>query len=189
MVGTAAFEAAHELTGFQAHGIVNNNNSSGSVWWSWTAPMGGPVNMDTLNSEFSTFPSISTGPSETAQIPITSNMRFNGLWTSHVKFNAEAHRRYHIRVQGNPEYSPRTGNIDLNLYQPGDPDSFLHIYTTVEVELFAKSDQRYQLERSPDFVNWSDAGVPFTGNNEYIRWFFLARPGEKEFFRARKLTP
>jgi len=202
VVGTDDFNAPHDLTDFLAHGVANssgagrqtgernvNDDNQNTVWWSWVAPADGMVIVDTMYSDFDTTLFVFTGQSVDSLLLVTNNDNYNGQTTSRVVFNAQAHQRYQIAVAGSGAAGVRVGNIDLHVYQPGGPDDRLHIYTAVEVELFTRAQQCYQLQRSPDLTKWQDVGGPFYGSNTFVSWFFPTRPGEKEFYRAKPVSP
>ncbi len=74
---------------------------------------------------------------------------------------------------------------------PTDPASFctesLGIFPAVELEYTTKAGTRYQIETSLNLEGWEPYGEPFTGDGGVMQWFVSARPGQKQFFRLKKL--
>ncbi len=84
-----------------------------SVWWTWTAPFSGYVEVSTAGSSFDTLLAVYTGPLVTALTAKASNDDdSNGGNTSRLVFNAVAGASYQIAVDG---YNGASGNITLNL--------------------------------------------------------------------------
>lgn len=89
---------------------------SGSVWWHWTAPANGTVEISTAGSNFDTLLAVYTGNSVSALTEITSNdddEQSLGVY-SRVSFAASAGTTYHIAVDG---YGADAGNVVLSLSQ------------------------------------------------------------------------
>ncbi len=84
-----------------------------SVWWSWTAPAHGRVNIATLNSSFDTILAIYTGNQLSSLHAVAMNddaPGFSGSHSSEVNFSVTAGTPYHIAVTG---YNGATGDIAL----------------------------------------------------------------------------
>ena len=83
-----------------------------SVWYSWTAPSGGTVVMDTFQSNFDTLLAVYTGNNVAELSPVASNDDAgSGGRQSRVTFRAVAGTTYQIAVDG---YGAATGNIVLH---------------------------------------------------------------------------
>lgn len=93
------------------------NSGGGSVWWSWTAPRAGRLNLSTAGSSFDTLLGVYTGTSVASLSPIASNDDDpNGGSTSRVSFDVVAGVTYLFAVDGrNTGLSWDTGNVVLNL--------------------------------------------------------------------------
>lgn len=98
---------------------VGSQPASATVWWSWTAPTGGVVILDTAGSSFDTVLGVYTG-SAGALTAVASNDDAVNRTTSHVSFAARAGSTYHFCVDGK---SGATGAIVLSLgIVPGNDD-------------------------------------------------------------------
>ena len=93
------------------------NSGGGSVWWSWTAPRDGRVNLSTSGSNFDTLLAVYTGSGIANLTPVASNDDDpNGGSTSRVAFDVSSGVTYHFAVDGrNTGLSWSTGNVVLNL--------------------------------------------------------------------------
>ncbi len=85
-----------------------------SLWWTWTAPKSGQVQIDTIGSNFDTLLAIYTGNSFPLT-GVTGDDQSGGNNTSRVIFNAIGGTVYQIAVDG---YFGSSGRIVLNLRQP-----------------------------------------------------------------------
>jgi subtilisin family serine protease len=90
-----------------------------SVWWSWTAPTSGTVNINTIGSNFDTYLSVFTGSDLPNLTLIGANDDGGGNLTSLVSLNATAGTTYQIAVDG---YFSATGPIALNIVVPPPPN-------------------------------------------------------------------
>lgn len=102
--------ATRESTSEPLH---TGNIGGRSVWWTWTAPFSGYVEISTAGSSFGTLLAVYTGTAVTALTAKASNDDdSNGGNTSRLVFNAVAGASYQIAVDG---YNGASGNITLNL--------------------------------------------------------------------------
>jgi pimeloyl-ACP methyl ester carboxylesterase len=93
------------------------NSGGKSVWWTWTAPSSGSVQIDTIGSNFDTLLGVYTGSSVSSLTHITSDDQSGGSNTSKVTFNAVAGTVYQIAVDG---YYGASGSITLHVTKSGD---------------------------------------------------------------------
>ena len=84
--------------------------SDKSVWWSWTAPKSGNVQITTVGSDFDTLLGVYTGSAVASTRLVASNDDSGASRTSLVNFNAVAGTTYQIAVDGN---NGESGNINL----------------------------------------------------------------------------
>ena len=73
-----------------------------SVWWEWTAPASGLVQVDTIGSDFHTILAIHTGPAVNALTQVAADVHSAGNNTSRLTFTATANTVYRIQVGGDP---------------------------------------------------------------------------------------
>jgi len=94
--------------------IHSGSQAGKSVWWTWTAPIFGPVTIDTIGSTFDTFLAVYTGDSISALTLVASDNDSGGNRTSRVSFDSLAGRTYQIVVDG---YASAIGRVILNVRQ------------------------------------------------------------------------
>jgi len=153
-----------------------------SIWYRWTAPASGPVDFNTVGSDFSTVLAVYTGDNVTNLSPITANIAdVGGATTSRVDFEASAGTNYQIVVDG---ARGDAGNAVLNW----NMDSRLGISRMTDgnfqILLTGVNWQRYTLFGSTDLFNWftnhptitmSGNSHQFTNNGALDRQFYRAR--------------
>jgi len=103
--------------------IDTNAIRRGVVWWHWTAPSNGPVEIHTVGSRFDTLLVVTTNTPSGAQKMAVANDDFlgeAGAGPSRIVFNAEAGQEYGIAVSGyKTNYT--AGGVRLTLQQPPAP--------------------------------------------------------------------
>jgi hypothetical protein len=117
------FTNAYPLTGLVAMSSSSNTiataesgetNSNGrTVWWTWIAPVSGPVSIATVGSSFPPWVSVYTG-TQIADL----NLITNGL--SDIQFNATAGTEYRISADANA--GGQIGQIELTLVAGTPPN-------------------------------------------------------------------
>lgn len=83
-----------------------------SVWWKWTAPANGTLQISTAGSNFDTVLAVYTGATLAALTSRASNDDYFADSTSWVSLTVAAGTVYYIAVDG---YSGKTGNISLHV--------------------------------------------------------------------------
>ncbi|GMW00566.1 MAG: hypothetical protein AMXMBFR84_17030 [Candidatus Hydrogenedentota bacterium] len=121
------FANAIQLSGATAQSVVNAEGATGedgepdyvygqrndSIWWRWTAPADGQVEVNTYGSQYSTLISIVTGNALGGLTVIAQGITIVG-------FQAIQGETYYIVVDNSDGY------VTLNLYGPIDPSSILY---------------------------------------------------------------
>ena len=92
---------------------IAGNSGGKSVWWTWTAPSSGSVQIDTIGSSFDTILGVYTGSSVSSLTTVASDDDSGGNYTSKVTFNAVAGTVYQIAVDGVQRGG--SGNITLHV--------------------------------------------------------------------------
>jgi hypothetical protein len=112
--GTSATVTGTNVGATKESGEPNPVGNSGgkSVWWTWTAPFSGSVQIDTIGSNFDTILGVYTGSSVSSLTTIASDDDSGGNLTSKVAFNAVSGTTYQIAVDG---YNAASGNITLHV--------------------------------------------------------------------------
>ncbi len=97
------------------------NSGGHSVWWQWTAPANGTVNLDTIGSTFDTVLAVYTGTSVASLTAIAADDDNGGNNTSALSFPAVDGTTYYFAVDG---YGGQIGSIALNLaFAPAENDN------------------------------------------------------------------
>jgi uncharacterized repeat protein (TIGR03803 family) len=137
------FAEAMEITG--ASGSVSGSNIAAtkepgepnhagnpggkSVWFRWTAPVGGHYSFNTAGSGFNTLLAVYTGASVSALSLVASNDDFGFDVTSEISFLATGGTTYHFAVDG---FGAQAGSLTLNWTPFNDPTltfTTLHHFT------------------------------------------------------------
>ena len=99
------------------------NSGGKSVWWNWTAPYTGQINLNTTGSDFNTLLAVYTGGSIVALSLVAENDNVPPSTTSAVNFTAQAGTTYRIAVDG---YAGTYGTVKLNWsYLDSDGDGVI----------------------------------------------------------------
>jgi hypothetical protein len=98
-------------------GEPNHAGNAGgkSIWWSWTAPIGGSTTVTTTGSGYDTLLAVYTGSTLSALAAVASNDDANGTTQSQVGFTAVAGTTYRIAVDG---YGGASGSVAIRVSQP-----------------------------------------------------------------------
>ena len=115
ITATGSNLGANKETGEPSH---NGNAGGKSVWWTWTAPTTGTVQIDTIGSTFDTLLGVYTGSSVTGLSTVASDDDSGGNNTSKVTFTAVQGTAYQIAVDG---YNGAYGNITLHVAMSATP--------------------------------------------------------------------
>jgi len=93
-----------------------------TIWWKWTAPMSGPVTIDTSGSSFDTYLTVYTGPAVNTLKIVAENDNASevGVGESLVTFDAVEGTEYEVQVGGvftggGAGSIPVRGDVQLNL--------------------------------------------------------------------------
>lgn len=98
------------------------NSGGSSVWWRWTAPETGWVELDLAGSDFDTLLAVYTGPSVGGLQLVAANDDGGDDGTSQLRFPSHAGVTYRIAVDGfNSGAFPAAGNIRMTLALTAGP--------------------------------------------------------------------
>jgi alpha-tubulin suppressor-like RCC1 family protein len=171
----------------------DGGNAGGrSVWWVWTAPLEGPVMLDTTGSSFETLLAVYTGDVVSNLTLIANDDGDGGYRTyfgSHVVFSAEAGTVYHIAVDG---YGGASGSILLSAQLPGTAlsnnivlgsgkllaDGQFQLSVTNGI-----TGQSYTLLASTNLVNWIPALVFTSTNSPMVIYDPMAASFKQRFYK------
>ena len=160
-----------------------------SIWFKWTAPSSGPVDLTTAGSDFDSTLGVYTGTDVANLVTVTSNdddIESGGLVTSHLWFSAVSNTVYRFAIDG---FGGSAGNYKL----AWNMNSALSIRNlpggSVDVVLTGIDWQRYALLGSTNFTTWTTNVAPITmasGAHHYTN-----SPGtnvsSQQFFKAIRL--
>jgi len=155
-----------------------------SVWYTWTAPVNGPVEFNTVGSAFNTTLAVYTGNHLYNNTLVAENDNAGaGVFTSTVRFIAEAGRTYEIALDGSGDDNG-TFVLSWNMH------SYLEIMSAnngfAEIRVTGVIWQRYLLLSSTNLTDWVTFKGPFTMlNTPYVATNSLAP--SKQFFRSMML--
>jgi hypothetical protein len=154
-----------------------------SVWYQWIAPRDGPVDFNTLGSDFSTVLAVYTGDSVTNLTPVAVNTTdVGGAMTSRVDFQAAAGTTYQIvadGARGDAGFLVLNWNMDSRLGISRLPDGNFQIVLT------GVNWQRYTLFGSTNFFNWFTNVPTITMSGDWHA-YTNGGAGTRQFFRARQ---
>jgi hypothetical protein len=148
-----------------------------TVWWSWQAPVSGPVNIDLTRSDF-VFPvQVFAGSSRRA-------LTLVGEGQDVVSFEATVGKAYQIAVY---DAAGQTGTIRLALNGPIVPLALNRVRSKdgkALLEFAAKPGQKVLLQRSEDGFNWVDRRV-VTAHQKTLMFMVSSAPTDAgPFYRA-----
>jgi hypothetical protein len=118
LAGTNLVVAGSNVDASEESGEPDHAGDPGgrSVWWAWTAPGDGDVQITTDGSSFDTLLGIYTGPRVSALTGVASNDDHGLLDTSRVRFQASGGTQYQIAVDGYHDgLTAASGTITLTL--------------------------------------------------------------------------
>ena len=196
--GANSFARRGQLTGSNAEGVAMNwlfnteafepdHGSSGhkTAWWEWTAPATGPVRIRTEGSDFDTYLVVYTGASLSSLHLVAANDNVSGEVWSDVTLQAQRGQGYLIMVDRRTLYTTASdcSNIRLRVDQAISPGETLAVYPAVEIELPGALGVRYQVQGSPNLIDWPDVGGIIQGTGTPIRLLQAARGTNNKFYR------
>jgi len=164
-----------------------------SVWFTWIAPTNGPVNFDTVGSDFATTLAVYTGGTRTNATGglggfsnVVANIVDNesgGLHTSRVGFAAVAGTQYQIAIDG---FAGVAGNYTLNWRMNSSLGIAPLSDGNVQVSLAGVDWQRYLLLGSSDLKTWytNTASITMSGGMHLYTNTPWTNGANVEFYRA-----
>jgi hypothetical protein len=168
------------VTGYNAGAVAQRgapdigNGSTGKLaWWSWTAPVSGPVSIDLTGSDF-TFPvAVFTGGA-------LSRLSQVAAGAGGVSFSAVEGHTYQIAVG---DASGQTGAIAMTLTAPMVEVHLLGVLrggsrNSALLEYSASRGQVVLLMKCSDGVNWQEAQTA-TAHNNYVQFYVTPPPSPK----------
>lgn len=118
LTGTNVTVAASNAGATKETGEPDHSGNAGgsSVWWTWTSPTDGEVQITTDGSSFDTLLGAYTGTKVSSLTGVASNDDHGFLSTSRVRFEARQGTEYQIAVDGYSDgMSIETGSVRLQL--------------------------------------------------------------------------
>ncbi|MGD1714648.1 S8 family serine peptidase [Dapis sp. BLCC M172] len=138
LTGIADTATASNVNASKEAGEPNHaeNDGGSSIWWNWTAPESGLVNINTFNSNFDTLLAAYTGPSLQELTEVASNDDGGFGTQSEIMFAVEAGTNYKIAVDG---FDGEAGDVELALSLQTDllaNDNFANRISLNDTDIF-----------------------------------------------------
>lgn len=145
--------------------LHSGQSSKRSIWYSWRAPVSGPVTVTTQGDKFFALLDAYTGDA----VNTLTNVPGRGIsftvtnFTSTLTFNAVAYRTYTLAVAG---FNGFSGPIALNLKTANTPPSFASLASlnpalpNFRLSLYGSAGQKFVIQASTNLTAWADV---FTG--------------------------
>jgi hypothetical protein len=160
-----------------------------SVWWSWIAPSGGGVTIDTKGSNFDTLLAAYTGSLLTnLTLMASSDDVSSNQLTSSITFQATAGTEYLIAVDG---FNREPGDLELHIamaeqFQLSPPTRLSN--ARWHLTLNSVPGQPCEIEASEDLVTWSRLAI--LTNSTGVLEFTDPEPEPlpRRFYRAKRVV-
>jgi hypothetical protein len=155
-----------------------------SLWWTWTAPVSGPVTITTAGSDFRNMLAVYTGAAVNALTVVTDHAAGAGTNTSTVNFDATAGTIYQIAVDG---YLGASGTVTISLAM-GNPILLTNperlVNGAFNFTILGSPGQVLAVETSTNLTVWTPIGTVtnVTGSVEFTDP--AATNLERRYYRA-----
>jgi hypothetical protein len=163
LAGTLASVSASNLYATRESGEPAHFSQPGgrSIWYSWRAPVSGPVTVTCRGDNFFTLLDVYTGNAVTALTNVAGRfVTFNQTnFTSTLTFSAVAYRTYALAVDG---FNGLTGAIEMNLKTANLPPAFQPLsslnptVSNFRLSLFGSAGQKFAIQASTNLTDWAD---------------------------------
>jgi hypothetical protein len=165
------------VTGYNAGAVrqagapdIGNGSTGKLAWWTWTAPVSGPVSIDLTGSDFTYPAAVFTGAK-------LNRLSLVAASTGGVSFNAVAGQSYQIAVG---DAAGQTGAIAMTLQAPVVEASLVKVYggssfSSAVLEYSASTGQVLLLLRSGDGLNWQEAQTA-TAHSNNVEFYVTPAP-------------
>ena len=157
-----------------------------SVWWTWTAPLTGPVTVSTATSTFDTLLALYKGDSLANLVEVAGSDDQDpdaGILTSLVTFNATAGDTFQIAVDG---FDGASGQISLHLdsvlVSLSDPQSLLD--GSFQFILAGPVGRTCQIEATAGLDAWTSVATLVNTNGTMVVTDSLATNFSQRLYRA-----
>ena len=173
------------------HGAINDffGSSSNSVWWQWSAPATGPVQISTQGSLFGTNLGVYKGTILTDLELIAEDAYERDQPVAELTFSAQPGETYRIAVAGPGGLDIPGGFTVLSLAQTPQPNLRLSLERTtpssliIQVGGFTETD--WIIETTEDFETWTES-ARFT-STDLPSQVEMTLEGTQRFFSARSI--
>ena len=128
-----------------------------SLWFSWTAPVTGPVKVVVMGDRFTVLPDAFTGTNVTTLIPVNRGIQSAPDFSTTLTFKATLGQTYALVVDG---INGRGGDITLSLETSNTPAQLsagsvrLTAGGELQFQITGSEGQNYLVEQSADLVRW-----------------------------------
>jgi hypothetical protein len=159
------------------------NPGGSSVWWTWTAPADGEVQITTDQSSFDTLVGVYVGPRVSALTEVASNDDHGLFVSSRVRFQTTQGTTYQIAVDG---FDGAAGEIVLAIGNAGTRLSApVHLPTgAFQFTVIGMPGRTNEIFASEDFGTWTSLGTIRNTSGAEVFTDLLATNSPSRFYRA-----
>lgn len=175
------------------HGAINEffGSTSNSVWWKWTAPLNGLVNLSTKGSLYGTNLGVYVGDALPDLVLVAEDAFERDQRIAELSFDAEAGETYRFAVAGPGGLEIPGGFTVLSLHQTPKPGLQLSLSASssntliLQVNGFTETD--WILETSIDLKNWTASSRHNPSDLPKEIQLDLSSEVSQQYFRSRIL--
>lgn len=145
----------------------------GNCWYTWTAPTTGSVRVDLQgyfhNSTLSL--GVFTGAQINALTKVASAAYSFAVASQSVTFPATQGQRYSISIGNNDPYVSSRGPMIVTVHATAQTVQTFTVMPAVCLKVTTVPGVNYQLQKSPDLLNWVNFNDPFVGDGSTVAQF------------------
>lgn len=168
---------------------IGGNAGGHSVWYRWTAPIKGPVNLSTEGSTFKTLLGVYQGTAVNKLTAIAGTATQTPGGQAKLRFQANAGQTYYFAVDGR---AGATGVFQLSWLEEGALPAPLQLGATLQtnglilLSVSGNLGQVVTIQRAKEFGSWSNVGTVSLANTNRGKFTITNSPGDlnKAFYRA-----
>ena len=158
-----------------------------SLWFSWTAPVTGPVRVVVVGDRFTVLPDAFTGTNISTLIPVNRGIQSAPDFSTTLTFKATLGQTYALVVDG---FNGRGGDITLSLETSNTPAQLgsgsvrLSAGGELRFQIEGSEGQNYLVEQSADLVRWESFRSGTLGAGSEVFTTSVKLDGGSWFYRV-----